>query len=148
MQISEEGKGIIKRFEGCKLEAYLCSAGVPTIAWGKTHGVKMGDTCTQEQADQWFDEEIVEYENYVNDLVTAPLNQSQFDALVSWVYNLGPANLKSSTMLRVLNEGKYDLVPSEMRKWVKAGGKVNAGLERRRLAESMLFESNPDWVEV
>ena len=86
--------------------------------------------------------------DYVNEYVSVPLNQSQFDALCSWVYNLGPANLKTSTMLRVLNEGKYELVPSEMKKWCKAGGKVLEGLQRRRLAESMLFEGNGDWHKV
>ena len=149
MKISEEGKALIKSFEGCKLESYLCSAGVPTIAWGKTQGVEMGMTCTQEQADQWFDEEIVEYEDYVNELVTAPLEQYQFDALCSWVYNLGPANLQASSLLRELNQGNYDRVPAEIKKWCKAtvnGEKVVLpGLERRRTAESMLFQNNGDW---
>ena len=77
-----------------------------------------------------------------------PLTQNQFDALVAWTYNLGPTNLNNSTMLKVLNENKLDEVPGEMRKWCKAGGKVLEGLERRRLAESMLFEDNPGWHEV
>ena len=148
MNISEEGKALIKKFEGCRLEAYKCSAGVWTNGWGATKDVKEGDVWSQSYADERFDGDIVEYENYINDMWAVPLNQSQFDALCSWVYNLGPANLKSSTMLKVLNEGKYDLVPSEMRKWCKAGGKVLEGLQRRRLAESMLFESNGDWHTV
>jgi len=81
-----------------------------------------------------------EYEHYVNSLVTVPMNQCQFDALVSWVYNLGPANLKKSSMLRVLNEGKYDEVPAQIKRWNKAGGKVLDGLIRRRQAEAEMFE--------
>jgi len=148
MKISEEGKSLIKKFEGCKLEAYLCSAGVPTIAFGRTKNVKIGDTCTQEQADAWLEEELEEYTGYVNDAVKQTLQQNQIDAMVAWTYNLGPTNLGSSTMLKVLNEGKLQEVPQEMRKWVKANGKTLPGLERRRLAESMLFDGDPNWHEV
>ena len=88
-----------------------------------------------------------EYEHYVNSLVKVPLNQSQFDALVSWVYNLGPANLKSSTLLKVLNEGKYEEVPNQMRRWNKVNKQVNEGLVRRRNAESLLFEGK-EWGKV
>ena len=148
MKISEEGKSLIKKFEGCKLEAYLCSAGVPTIAFGRTKNVKIGDTCTQEQADAWLEEELEEYTGYVNDAVKQTLQQNQIDAMVAWTYNLGPTNLGSSTMLKVLNKGKMQEVPQEMRKWVKANGKTLPGLERRRLAESMLFDGDPNWHEV
>ena len=148
MKISEEGKSLIKKFEGCKLEAYLCSAGVPTIAFGRTKNVKIGDTCTQEQADAWLEEELEEYTGYVNDAVKQTLQQNQIDAMVAWTYNLGPTNLRSSTMLKVLNKGKMQEVPQEMRKWVKANGKTLPGLERRRLAESMLFDGDPNWHEV
>jgi len=126
----------------------LCSAGVPTIAFGRTKNVKLGDTCTQEQADAWLEEELEEYTGYVLDAVTQPLDQNQLDAMVAWTYNLGPTNLRSSTLLRVLNEGKMQEVPQQMRRWNKANGKVLPGLERRRLAESMLFEGNPNWHEV
>ena len=148
MKISEEGKSLIKKFEGCKLEAYLCSAGVPTIAFGRTKNVKIGDTCTQEQADAWLEEELEEYTGYVNDAVKVDLTQNQFDALTAWTYNLGPTNLNSSTMLTKINEKDWDEVPQEMRKWVKANGKTLPGLERRRLAESMLFDGDPNWHEV
>ena len=148
MKISEEGKALIKKFEGCKLEAYLCSAGVPTIAFGRTKNVKLGDTCTQEQADAWLEEELEEYTGYVSDAVTQTLQQNQIDAMVAWTYNLGPSNLRSSTMLQVLNEGKLQEVPQQMRRWNKANGKVLEGLERRRLAESMLFDGDPNWHEV
>ena len=97
MNISQEGLSLIKKFEGCELEAYKCAAGVWTIGYGSTKGVKEEDTLTQEEADNLLLHEMQEYEGYINDLVKAPLEQNQFDALVSWVFNLGPANLKAST---------------------------------------------------
>ena len=147
MKISEEGKFLIKKFEGCELEAYYDAVNVLTIAYGRTKGVKAGDTCTQEQADAWLEHELEEYGGYVNNAVKVPLNQNQFDALVAWTYNLGPTNLNSSSMLAVLNENKIDEVPAQMRRWNKAGGKVLPGLERRRLAESLLFEGK-EWHEI
>ena len=140
MNISKEGKGLIKRFEGCKLEAYLCSANVWTCGWGATRDVNEGDVWSQSYADERFDGDIVEFENYVNDLVEVPLEQNHFDALCSWVYNLGPANLKASTLLKVLNSGDYEGVPAQIKRWNKAGGVVNAGLIRRREAEAALWE--------
>ena len=148
MHISEEGKSLIKKFEGCKLEAYLDAVDVPTIAYGRTKGVRMGDVCTQEQADAWLEEELEEYGGYVNDAVKVPLTQNQFDALVAWTYNLGPTNLNKSSMLVEINNENWDEVPAQMRRWNKAGGQVLEGLERRRLAESMLFEGNSAWHEV
>ena len=88
-----------------------------------------------------------EYEGYINDQVDVALEQYQFDALVSWVYNLGPTNLSSSTMLKVLNEEKYNEVPNQIRRWNKAGGNVLDGLTRRREAEALLFQ-NKEWYEV
>ena len=84
-------------------------------------------------------EEMTEYENYVNTYVTVELNQSQFDAMVSWVYNLGGGNLKASTLLKVVNQGEFDGVPAQIMRWNKAGGKVLEGLTRRRQAEADLF---------
>jgi GH24 family phage-related lysozyme (muramidase) len=147
MNISEEGKSLIKKFEGCKLEAYLDAVNVPTIAYGRTKNVKMGDVCTQEQAEAWLDEELHEYEGYVKDQVNVNLEQYQFDALVSWVYNLGPTNLSKSTLLKVLNDGKYNDVPAQIRRWNKAGGNVLEGLTRRREAEALLFQDK-EWYEV
>jgi lysozyme len=147
MNISQEGISLIKRFEGCRLEAYLDSVGIPTIAYGRIKNVKMGDTCTQEQAENWLQEELPEYEGYINDMVNVPLDQNQFDSLCSWVYNLGPNNLSESTLLRVLNDGKYDEVPAQIKRWNKAGGKVLEGLMRRREAEALLFEDK-EWLDV
>ena len=147
MNISQEGLSLIKKFEGCELEAYKCAAGVWTIGYGSTKGVKEEDTLTQEEADNLLLHEMQEYEGYINELVKAPLEQNQFDALVSWVFNLGPANLKASTMLKFLNAGDYHLIPSQIKRWNKAGGKVLEGLIRRREAEALLFEKK-EWSKV
>ena len=147
MHISQEGIALIKKFEGCELEAYVCPAGKLTIGYGRIKDVKEGDTCTQEQAEKWLNEELVEYEEYVENLVEVPLSQCQFDALVAWTYNLGPSNLSSSTMLKCLNKTEFEKVPAEIKRWNKAGGEVLDGLIRRREAEAMLFQGQ-DWHEV
>ena len=147
MKISLEGLSLIKKFEGCKLEAYKCSAGVWTIGYGHTTGVKEGDVCTQEEAEKLLRGDIFKFEEYVQDSVKVDLDQSQFDALVACTFNLGPGNLRSSTMLKKLNNGEYESVPFEMRRWNKAGGKTLDGLIRRRQAESLLFESK-EWHQV
>ena len=147
MKISQEGLSLIKKFEGCELEAYKCAAGVLTIGYGSTKGVKEGDSITQEEADELLLHEMDEYEGYVKDSVTVDLDQNQFDALVSWVFNLGPSNLKASTMLRVLNSKEFEEVPSQIKRGNKAGGKVLQGLIRRREAEALLFEGK-EWHEV
>ena len=115
---------MIKHFESCKLTAYQDSVGVWTIGWGHTAGVKKGDNWTQDEADDILLNDLEKFEGYVNQYVKVPLTQNQFDALVSWTFNLGPGNLKSSTMLTKLNEKNYDEVPSQMKRWNKAGGKV------------------------
>ena len=140
MHISQEGIALIKKFEGCELKAYLCPAQKWTIAYGRIKDVKEGDTCTQEQAEAWLEEELIEYEDYVKKLVTVSLEQNQFDALVCWTYNLGPTNLKDSTMLKLLNAGDYHTVPNQMKRWNKSNGEVLEGLVRRREAEALLFE--------
>jgi lysozyme len=147
MKISAEGLALIKKFEGCELEAYQDAVGVWTIGYGHIKGVKEGMTITKEQAEEMLLEELVEYENYVLEAVNHQLDQCMFDALVSWTYNLGPSNLNSSTMLSVLNDKQYNKVPSEMKRWNKAGGEILDGLVRRREAESLLFEGK-DWYEV
>jgi len=147
MNISVEGISLIKKFEGCELEAYQDSVGVWTIGYGHTKDVKEGDKINQDEAEHLLEEEMPEYEGYINDMVEVSLEQCQFDALVSWVYNLGPTNLSSSTLLKVLNEGDYDEVPFQIKRWNKAGGKVLEGLTRRREAEALLFQDK-EWYEV
>ena len=147
MNISKEGIALIKKFEGCELEAYKCAAGVWTIGYGHTKDVKDGDSITKEDAESMLVHELQEYCNAVDEAVKVDLDQNQFDALVSWTYNLGPNNLKSSTMLGVLNQGKYDEVPVQIKRWNKASGEVKQGLIRRREAESLLFQGK-EWHEI
>ena len=142
MKTSQKGIDLIKHFEGCELNAYKCPAGVWTIGYGHIKGVQEGDVITEQQADEMLVEELNEYENYINTLVTVPLNQNQYDALVSWVYNLGSSNLNSSTLLKVLNSGDYAGVPEQIMRWNKAGGKVLEGLTRRRQSEADLFSGH------
>ena len=144
MKCSQEGLALIKKFVGCRLEAYRCSANVLTIGYGHTGGVLETDVITQDDADKLLEQDIAKFEKYVNVNVAVELNQNQFDALVAWTFNLGVGNLRQSTMLRKLNEGDYQSVPSEMNRWNKAGGKTLDGLIRRRKAEGLLFESK-EW---
>ena len=108
--------------------------------YGHTKGVKEGDSISMNEADEMLEKELIEYENYVDTLVTVPLTDYQRDALISWTYNLGPTNLKSSTLLRKLNEGDYDAVPHEMMRWTRAGGKELEGLVKRRTVEANMFQ--------
>jgi len=147
MKISKEGLALIKKFEGCELKAYQDSVDVWTIGFGHTKDVKEGDEINQEHAEFMLDEEMPEYEGYINNMVKVPLEQCQFDALCAWVYNLGPTNLKESTLLKLLNAGDYHLIPSQIKRWNKAGGETLNGLIRRREAESLLFEKK-EWIEV
>ena len=147
MNISQEGLSLIKKFEGCEYNAYKCAAGVWTIGYGHTEGVKEGDLVTQQEADELLKKDVEIFEKEVMKAVTVPMHQHQFDALISWTFNLGGANLNASTMLKVLNQGAYEDVPAQIKRWNKAGGKVLDGLTRRRLAESLLFEGN-DWEHV
>ena len=145
MKISQEGIALIKRFEGCELKAYQDSVGVWTIGYGHTKEVKEGDEINQGHAEFMLTEEMPEYEGYINNMVKVPLEQNQFDALCSWVYNLGPTNLKNSTLLTVLNQERYKEVPQEIKRWNKAGGVVLNGLIVRRQAEALLFEGK-EWL--
>jgi len=147
MKISQEGLSLIKKFEGLRLKAYYCSGGVLTIGYGHTGGVKETDTITVEEAEKLLRADVFKFEEYVEDNVMVELDQSQFDALVAWTFNLGPGNLRESTMLKKLNNGEYESVPFEMRRWNKAGGKTLDGLIRRRQAESLLFESK-EWHQI
>lgn len=141
MDYSPDGLKLTESFEGCRLAAYLDSVGVPTIGYGHTHGVTMGMTCTQEQAEQWLQEDIQVAVQAVNNLVTVPLTQQQFDALVDFTFNLGTGALQHSTLLRLLNSGNYQGAAGEFEKWDKAGGKVLPGLLRRRQAERDMFNT-------
>ena len=144
MKISQEGIDLIKHFEGCELESYRCSANVLTIGYGTTKNVVEGMKISQHQAEELLMKDLEEFEEYVEDLIDVPLEQNQFDALVAWTYNLGPTNVKTSTLRKVLNKGAYDDVAEQIKRWNKANGKVLKGLVRRRNAEAELFDGN-DW---
>ena len=146
MRTGDEGIALIRYFEGCRLDAYLCPAGVWTIGYGHTHGVKEGDTIDQESAEAFLIEDLEEFEDHVQRLVEVDLNQDQFDALVSWVFNLGYGNLAESTLLAKLNDGLYDEVPEQIKRWTRAGGVILPGLVKRRNAEAALFQGR-DWKE-
>lgn len=140
MKTSKKGIDIIKEFEGCRLKAYKDAVGVPTIGYGHTKGVKMGDTITQAQAEELLKDDLAAYEKKVdkyND--TYRFNQNQFDALVSFAYNIG--NIDQLT-----NKGKRTIaeISEKIPAYNKAGGKVLAGLTRRRKAEKALFDTIPD----
>ena len=147
MRCSQDGLELIKKFDGCKLKSYKCSAGVWTIGYGHTEGIKEGDIITSEEAEKLLRADVFKFERYVEDEVKVELEQNQFDALVAWTFNLGVGNLRSSTMLKELNNSKFDKVPSEMKRWNKAGGKTLDGLIRRREAESLLFNEK-EWIHV
>ncbi|KJJ61565.1 muraminidase [Pseudomonas sp. 10B238] len=141
MHTSQKGLDLIKSFEGLRLSAYKDVVGVVTIGYGTTSGVKMGDTITKERAEELLREDVKRFEEQVLRLVKMPLTQGQFDALTSFVYNLGAGSLSNSTLLRLLNAGDYAGAAAQFERWNKAGGKVLAGLVRRRAAERALFES-------
>lgn len=145
MKISQAGIELIKRFEGCRLEAYQDSVGVWTIGYGSTYWpdgrrVKQGDRLASEvEAEQLLRDALKTYEAGVNRLVKVHITQNQFDALVSFTYNLGVGALEKSTLIRKLNH--IDIIPvaNEFSRWTKAGGKELEGLRRRRAAERELF---------
>ena len=147
MNISNEGLSLIKKFEGCELNSYKCAAGVPTIGYGSTHGIEMGMSISKARAEELLLEDISKFEDIVNESIKVSLSQNQFDAMVSWTFNLGGGNLKSSTLLKVLNGGDYEDVPNQIKRWNKANGKVLEGLIRRREAEALLF-AGKEWFEV
>nr|DAH63102.1 MAG TPA: Lysozyme [Caudoviricetes sp.] len=144
MQTSDKGIALIKQFEGCKLTAYQDSVGVWTIGYGWTKPVdgkpiRAGMTIKQETAERLLKTGLVSYESDVSRLVKVGLTQGQFDALVSFTYNLGARSLSTSTLLRKLNAEDYAGAADEFLRWNKAGGKVLNGLTRRREAERDLF---------
>jgi lysozyme len=150
MKISNAGINLIKHFEACKLNAYLCPAGVWTIGWGHTgRDVRKGMVITQAQADKLLAEDLAQFERDVNSLVKVKVTQGQFDALVSFAFNVGSdiddddiaEGLGDSTLLRKLNKGDYDGACAEFAKWNKSKGKVLNGLVRRRSIEAELFKT-------
>ena len=144
MKINQAGLDLIKRFEGCRLTAYLCPAGVPTIGWGHTGDVKLGDKITQHQADVILtDVDLVKFEEGVERLAgDCVASSNEFSALVCFAYNVGLEALAKSTLLKKLKLGERYHAANEFLKWNKAGGKVLPGLVKRRVAERELFRKD------
>jgi lysozyme len=146
MNISQKGIDLVKHFEGLFLKAYLCPANVWTIGYGHTgikHNdgtVRAGRAITKKQAEQLLADDLnAKYAPDVERFITVPLNQDQFDALVSFHFNTGA--LGKSTLRRKLNQGDYKGAAAEFARWTRGGGKILPGLVRRRRAERKLFES-------
>jgi lysozyme len=141
-----EGIELIKRFEGFMSKPYKCPAGVPTIGYGATFytngkKVTMADPAiTEAQAIDLLKGMLVSFEKYVDSYCIDTITQNQFDALVSFCYNVGPANLKASTLLKKVNKDPNDpTIKDEFMKWTKGGGRVLKGLVTRRTAEAALY---------
>lgn len=145
MNINPATRSLIRRFEGCRLRAYQCSAKKWTIGWGNTFyedgsSVKQGDVITQERADRLFVILLDQFAAQLRPLITARVNDNQFGALLSFAYNAGIGAFRNSTLRRLVNTNRdSNLIRLEFAKWNKAGGKVLLGLTRRRKAEADLY---------
>lgn len=148
MKIDKAGRDLIYHFEGVRLKAYNDVVGVPTIGVGFTYypggkKVQIGDTITQTECDTMFTAIVASYEEAVLKLVTVPVNQNQFNSLVSFSFNVGTSALKGSTLLKRVNaKSSPDLIKAAFLMWNKAGGKVNADLQERRIKEADLFNKS------
>ena len=138
-QINKDGLNLIKQWEGLRLEAYLCPANVWTIGYGHTLTAKSGMSITEAEASNLLRGDLARFQRCVESAVQVPLNDNQFAALVSFCFNVGEGAFRGSTLLRKLNAGNYDAVPSELARWNKIGKNVSAGLTNRRAAEAGLW---------
>lgn len=153
-KLSPTGAALIKAFEGCHkrdgnlFKPYVCPGGVLTLGWGHTnhHGRQFDKNArwTRQECDAAFDEDMIDFARQVDAAVKVPLKQHQFDALVSFAYNAGIGNLRSSTLLRKLNAGDAEGAALEFHRWNRSNGKVLPGLVRRRAAEALLFQDIAD----
>jgi lysozyme len=140
MKMGKKGIDLIKHFEGFRSTVYRCAAGIPTLGFGSTHGITMDSPpITEEEGIELLMLDIAKFERAVERLITAPLNQNQFDALVSFSFNLGSGSLQNSTLRRRVNRSEYERAAEEFPRWVFAGGRKLKGLVRRRYAERELF---------
>lgn len=139
-QINQAGLDLIKKFEGLKLTVYLDQVVLPTVGYGhKDIAMTVGDSITQAEADQFLTQDLSTAENAVSTSVRTNINDNEFAALVSFVYNLGQGAFRQSHLLECLNQGKMQDAAAEFVKWCHAGGKVSPGLLARRIAEKELF---------
>lgn len=142
MALNEDGLELIKTYEGLRLKAYQDSVGVWTIGYGHTRTAKPGMTITAEEAEALLRQDLADAEKAVTRLVKVPLNDNQYSALVSFVFNLGSGNFAMSTLLKKINSGDIAGAAKEFKRWNRAGKKVLAGLVRRRDAEAALFHDS------
>ena len=142
-QTGTAGVNMIKSFEGLHLDAYYDAVGIPTIGYGHIEGVYMGMSISEAEAEELLRQDLERFEVAVQDAVEVEINDDQFDALVSFCFNLGAGSLFSSTLLKLLNKGDYEKAADEFPRWNKAGGQPLLGLTRRRLSERALFLSKP-----
>lgn len=143
--IHHEAVALVKKFEGLYLTGYLCPAGVPTIGYGHTgKGVKVGMRIDEAQAEDWLETDLEDAAAAVDRLVRVPLNERQRGALASFTFNVGAGAFGKSTLLRRLNAGEYDAVPSELARWNRGGGRVLPGLVKRRATEGALWLGGAD----
>ena len=139
MKLSQQGLDLIKRHEGLKLKAYICPAGIPTIGYGHTRTAQIGGTITEQQAEELLKQDVSYAEVGVYRQLPN-LKQNQFDALVSFVFNVGYGNFQKSTLLKRIKEGAAcSEIKYQFSRWNKGGGKVLAGLTKRREDESNLY---------
>lgn len=144
MLVDECWRALVTSFEGLRLESYKDVAGVWTIGYGHTLGVKRGQRITKERAYELLQADVKRFESAVNRQVEVPLTQYQFNALVSFAFNVGAGALESSTLLKRLNAREYNEVAPQLMRWVYADGKRSRGLERRRKVEGAMFDG-ADW---
>lgn len=142
MHISDNGINLIKRFEGFRDKAYKCPAGVWTIGYGHTYGVKPTDIINKAEATELLIKDVFNCEGVINHFVKKTLNQGQYDALCSFIFNVGSGNFQRSSLLRKLNQADYEGAANEFQKWVYSKGKKLPGLVKRRTAERELFISS------
>jgi len=139
MTTSEKGLRLIKLFEGLRLNAYLCPAGVPTIGYGHTKGVRMGQSITEAQAEELLKEDLRTPERVLNAL-GVNFRQDQFDALASWIFNLGEGNFRNSTLRKkILADASDEAICDQIILWVNSNKKPSTGLKKRRISEANLF---------
>ena len=138
-QTNSSGVNLIKSFEGLRLKAYQDAVGVWTLGYGTTRGVKPGQEITEAQAEALIKTDLTRFERDVSQAVRISINDNQFAALVSFTYNVGSGAMRSSTLLRKLNRRDINGAANEFPRWNRAGGRILAGLTRRRNAERALF---------
>lgn len=139
MFLGPKGKALIQSFESLRLQAYQDQRGIWTLGWGHTQGVVPYQTCTASDADEWFTQDTATAVKAVNATVHVPLTQEQFDALVSFTFNVGQGSEAHSTLLADINKGDFAAAAAQFLVWNHTNGVVNAGLTRRRAAERALF---------